>query len=444
LICRDGFWHAQGECFQDGANATQVGAAQILLQLSLEIDGAAESGLAWAQQHQEPLHWAFARTLSNHPAELRLELLAPPASARTRRLSVAFGARLTWLLGAAPSLAALQQAAQELASLAEVDGQTRFETALREQLNTTIAATAQTSGPEVIEGYLLPEAHWQLGAWDTASCDAVCADGGNLSAAEEVAEVFCSRGMWMLCAGPAEAFAGSPPSGTRPCRQCAAGPQEAAVPVWAVLLGLAVGFCCCTILGVFLAGKCLKWVARAMPATPFAGKQNLKDMKMEAKYHVQPAARRMKSRKTVGFEDTEGGFLRRLTTMRPTSSMQSARSTQTGASEAEVAGTKTKVIWDVDMSQLSTMFVQQTYSSNVAPENSNPSSPSPTGRAQRVGKKPSFEIEDVENQKSGNESPSQLSPAGRERSGTLLDMPDGPVCKLETVETIITLRNSTL
>lgn len=30
-----------------------------------------------------------------------------------------------------------------------MDGQTRFETALREQLNTTIAATAQTSGPEV-------------------------------------------------------------------------------------------------------------------------------------------------------------------------------------------------------------------------------------------------------------------------------------------------------
>lgn len=45
-------------------------------QLRVLSDFIAGDGLQWAQQHLDPLYWAFAKTLNVHPAELRA-LTAP-------------------------------------------------------------------------------------------------------------------------------------------------------------------------------------------------------------------------------------------------------------------------------------------------------------------------------------------------------------------------------
>eukprot|EP00438_Fugacium_kawagutii_P027448 Skav208099 [mRNA] locus=scaffold1681:224923:240091:- [translate_table: standard] len=148
------------------------------------------SSLEWAEQNRDALHLAFANSLGAQPSEIRVDLL-PPGDGRRLLTQLAFNVRITWLLGATNSSnRSSDVAVEELALLADADGMSRFGEALQSELNGTDSRLAGISvealSTEVIDSYVVPEASWILGSWDTAACDAGC--GGD---AMEVAQVTC-------------------------------------------------------------------------------------------------------------------------------------------------------------------------------------------------------------------------------------------------------------
>jgi len=414
-----------------------AGAAQVLLEVSLELPAAGNysDGFEWAREHEGALYWAFARTLNVHPAELRMDLLG--AEGPGRRLlagtAMAFSVRLTMLLEVNASTTALERAAQELAVLPTAPKMSVFQAALFDELYPSEAAgnltnfTAASSmiNVAIIDDYVLPEPAWWV------DCD--CADG-----VAEVGEIVCSRGLWLACTGPAELRAGPMPStsGSCACGAALPAPEDSvlgpslAVPVW-LLAAAGIGGCgCCMLLGVFLASRCLRCFFRALPAEPFSGKRTLKGMgdgDIEASYTVQPALRPEKSRRrTVDFGDAEPGFLRRLSTLRVGTMATDAKSEEAVSQSKTAKSAKTHVVWDLDMTKVTTMFVKKT-STDQREADGSPSrarrsglrgASSPKSNASSAMLQVSFPADghDVEDQAA---SPS--SRVSRERSGTLLD-----------------------
>eukprot|EP00913_Durusdinium_trenchii_P021116 g19841.t1 len=145
LQCRDGRWQVRGECFLEGVNVTEASAAQILLRLSLDLEGMnASDGFAWAEQHLDHLYRAFGKTIDVHPAELRLQLLPSSLGRRLGQTTLAFDVRLTLLLEANVSTLSLQEAMQDLAYLADVTGISHFEDALQKELESAGSASTVT------------------------------------------------------------------------------------------------------------------------------------------------------------------------------------------------------------------------------------------------------------------------------------------------------------
>ncbi|CAE7034376.1 unnamed protein product [Symbiodinium sp. CCMP2456] len=72
-LCHEGRWRIRGECLPEGTNVTQSGAAQVLLDVALDLPELSNfsDGYYWARAHETALYWAFAKTLGVHPAELR-------------------------------------------------------------------------------------------------------------------------------------------------------------------------------------------------------------------------------------------------------------------------------------------------------------------------------------------------------------------------------------
>ena len=445
LWCQHGRWQVRGECILEGINVTEAAAAQILLHVNLDLEGSNESdGVQWAQQHLDPLYTAFATTMDVHPAELRLQLLAssmPVIPDRRLAQVLNFDVRLTLLLGVMNVSNRSQQTVQVLEYLAGDPGMSRFEEGLRNALNAQRgnsllrAYFGALSTTEVIDSYWLPEAVWVNGPWDSAcqSC-----------AAMETREVTCSRGSWLLCSGPMEGLAGPQPSSQRPCGQCADAPQMMMASVWMPLAGLVVGLCCCVILGMCIARRCLRFVSRWMPQQSFSGQQALGEVGMQASYHVERGLRPMKSRISSG-DEGEGGFLRRLKTMKSTATGRSSQTHRTERSGAEMRASKTKVVWDLDADQLSSMM-QKTRSLRSLRDNGN--AQSPTSPSTRDGARmSSFELDlddTVSAQKSDRSgrsgrplSPS--SPARRQASnGTLLESGNlSPVARADTEITVM-------
>lgn len=454
-LCHEGRWRIRGECLPEGTNVTQSGAAQVLLDVALDLPELSNfsDGYYWARAHETALYWAFAKTLGVHPAELRIELLQARGSARRLLLSllhVAFTVRLTMLLQVNVSRAAMEQAAQELAGLSSVPKMAVFEAALLEELdvsnqtNGNISASSSVTDVMMLDDYTLAQPSWYVSNWDMSGCDDYCASGAG-GGGQQVGEVLCSRGLRLACEGPMQSMAGPLPSATRSCPPCPGQVPEAfGMPMWALGSAGVAGCCCCTLCGIFLAYRCLRALARAMPPEPFSGTKHLKDMKdIEASYTVQPAVRPMKSRKrTVNFNDAEPGFMRRLSTFRTKSMATDAQS-----EEMNVEETKTHVVWNVDMSQLTTMFPQTTSKSDRQEQDEPTRSSlrdasSPKGSNSRVLQHASFAAclgsdEPSAESPSHGQSPAAIS---RQRSGTLLDRFDlvGPT------ETDITLEWSKL
>lgn len=452
-LCHEGQWRIRGECLPEGTNVTQSGAAQVLLDVSVDLPELSNfsDGYYWARAHETALYWAFAKTLGVHPAELRIELLQARGSVRRLLLSlshVAFTVRLTMLLQVNVSRAAMEQAAQELAGLSSVPKMAVFEAALLEELDISnqtdgnISAASSVADLMMIDDYTLAQPSWYVSNWDMSGCDDYCASGSD-GGGQQVGEVLCSRGLRLACEGPMQSMAGPQPSATRSCPPCPPQVPEAfGMPMWALGSAGVVGCCCCTLCGIFLAYRCLRALARAMPPEPFSGTKHLKDMKdIEASYTVQPAVRPIKSRKrTVNFNDAEPGFMRRLSTFRTKSMATDAQS-----EEMNVEETKTHVVWNVDMSQLTTMFPQTTSKSDRQ-EQDEParSSLRDASSPKRSNSRASF-APGLGSDEPSAESPShrQTSPSAaisRQRSGTLLDRVDlvGPT------ETDITLEWSKL
>eukprot|EP00439_Symbiodinium_sp_Y106_P077146 s1614_g16.t1 len=457
-LCHEGQWRIRGECLPEGTNVTQSGAAQVLLDVSVDLPELSNfsDGYYWARAHETALYWAFAKTLGVHPAELRIELLQARGSVRRLLLSlshVAFTVRLTMLLQVNVSRAAMEQAAQELAGLSSVPKMAVFEAALLEELDISnqtdgnISAASSVADLMMIDDYTLAQPSWYVSNWDMSGCDDYCASGSD-GGGQQVGEVLCSRGLRLACEGPMQSMAGPQPSATRSCPPCPPQVPEAfGMPMWALGSAGVVGCCCCTLCGIFLAYRCLRALARAMPPEPFSGTKHLKDMKdIEASYTVQPAVRPIKSRKrTVNFNDAEPGFMRRLSTFRTKSMATHAQS-----EEMNVEETKTHVVWtltsrNVDMSQLTTMFPQTTSKSDRQ-EQDEParSSLRDASSPKRSNSRASF-APGLGSDEPSAESPShrQTSPSAaisRQRSGTLLDRVDlvGPT------ETDITLEWSKL
>ena len=49
-VCQDGLWHVRGECLRAGADVVQRVAAQVLLQISLDLpEESSRDSLTWAQ-----------------------------------------------------------------------------------------------------------------------------------------------------------------------------------------------------------------------------------------------------------------------------------------------------------------------------------------------------------------------------------------------------------
>eukprot|EP00435_Cladocopium_sp_Y103_P069470 s320_g33.t1 len=462
LVCRNGRWHVRGECIEEGVNVTEMAATQILLHVNLDLEAADQSdGLQWAQQHLDPLYWAFAKTLNVHPAELRLQLF-PSSGAPTvptgpdlpdRRLAqlLAFDVRLTLLLEAM-NVSHAVQTTQVLEGLPIEPGMSLFEQALKEELNATDDADGQLQrvsfgslgNAEVLDRYFLPEALWRAGPWDSAACS--CGDASDN--AVETSEVTCSRGSWLLCSGPVESLAGPRPASERPCSQCPG--QMMMASVWIPLAALGVGLGCCMILGFCVARRCLKFSSRMMPQQSFAGKQNLQEVGVEATYHVEPGIRPMKSRKSSG--DEEAGFLRRMRTMKSTVTSKSAKTNHTEKSGPEMKAAKTKVVWDLDVGQLSTMLMEKTRSLRSLRDNGNArSSTSPSSRD--GARMSSFDLDmddmvsahSMKSDRSGRSGrpASPSSPSSRARrqasgtSGTLLESPESPVARKDTEITVM-------
>lgn len=458
LLCLNGRWQVRGECIEEGVNVTEMAASQILLHVNLDLEAADESdGLQWAQQHLDPLYWAFAKTLNVHPAELRLQLL--PSSSRAavpdlpdRRLAqvvLAFDVRLTLLLEAM-NISDAQQTTQVLEGLPVEPGISLFEQALKEELNVSSNADGQLQqvsfgslgNAEVLDRYFLPEALWLAGPWDSAACSC----SGDADSAMETSEVTCSRGSWLLCSGPVESLAGPRPSSERPCSQCPG--QMMMASVWMPLAALGLGLCCCMMLGFWVARRCLKFSSRMMPQQSFAGKQNLEEVGVEAAYHVEPGIRSMKSRKSSG--DEEAGFLSRMRTMQSTVTAKSAKTNNTEKSGAEMKAAKTKVVWDLDVGQLSTMLMEKTRSLRSLRDSGNVRSP--TSPSSRDGARmSSFDLDmddmvsaqSIRSDRSGRSgrsgrptSPSSPSRARRQASGTLLS-PESPVARKDTEITLM-------
>lgn len=450
LLCRNGRWQVRGECIEEGVNVTEMAAMQILLHVNLDLEAADQSdGLQWAQQHLDPLYWAFAKTLNVHPAELRVQLLPSSASGAVpavpdlpdRRLAevvLAFDVRLTLLLEAI-DVPDAQQTTQVLEGLPVEPGISLFEQALKEELNVTSDADGQLQrvsfgspgNAEVLDRYFLPEAVWLAGPWDSAACSC----SGDADSAMETSEVTCSRGSWLLCSGPAESLAGPRPTSERPCSQCPG--QMMMASVWMPLAALGMGLCCCMMLGFWVARRCLKFSSRMMPQQSFAGKQNLQEVGVEAAYHVEPGIRSMKSRKSSG--DEEAGFLSRMRTMKSTVTAKSAKTNNTEKSGAEMKAAKTKVVWDLDVGQLSTMLMEKTRSLRSLRDSGNArSSTSPSSRD--GARMSSFDLDmddmvsaqSMKSDRSGRSgrpvSPSSPS-ARRQASGTLLESPESPVAR---------------
>lgn len=421
---------------------TEASAAQILLRLSLDLEGMnASDGFAWAEQHLDHLYRAFGKTIDVHPAELRLQLLPSSLGRRLGQTTLAFDVRLTLLLEANVSTLSLQEAMQDLAYLADVTGISHFEDALQKELESAGSASTVTrvilgtlGSAEVIENYFLPEPFWIVGPWDTAACAAACGE------ASEIAEVTCSRGSWLLCSGPAELLAGPQPSSERPCSSCPA--TTASIPGWVLLAALGVGLCCCTIMGFCLAKRCLKSMSRALPQQGYTGQQNLGDVGTQA-YHVEPGLRTAKSRKSASSGGDGEGFLQRLRTMKTmksTTTAKSSRSRKTAKSDEEVKSAKTKVVWDLDMEEIKTSFAYgQSRAEGRGPRNTFEIE-CDVDLEDPVALEPSWDEEQQRRQPSDKRpwSPSSsLSRPSRQRSGTLLDGPESPMHKADTELTIM-------
>ncbi|OLQ14937.1 hypothetical protein AK812_SmicGene880 [Symbiodinium microadriaticum] len=208
-FCQDGRWRVQGECLKEDAEVVQSAAVQVVLEANNY-----SSSLLWAQAHEDELYWAFARTLSVHPSELRLELL-PEAIAFAVRLTellsaldmdsaaqklnsldgaqaIAFAVRLTELLSALD----MDSAAQKLNSLDGAQEMEVFGGALAEELpgygesgNISAIATVASDGALVenflcvatIDRYVLTAPSWRV-EWDDSAC-ASCSGGQSVGQA---------------------------------------------------------------------------------------------------------------------------------------------------------------------------------------------------------------------------------------------------------------------
>jgi len=357
LLCSDGLWQVRGECIPQGAAVTTEPAVQILLRMNLAIEDSEKSSLEWAQENQEALHLAFAKSLEINPSEIRLDLL--PAGVRLRRLAqaVAFDVRITWLLGATNSSNSSDVAVQELELLADAQGMSRLGQALQDELNGTdignVSLDALSTG--VIENYMVPEVSWVLGPWDTSACE--CGANGAL----EVAEVTCSRGSWLLCSGIPR------PSSERPCRHCL-GESTLAFPSWILPTALGVGFCCCGILGAFLARHFLRKLISRLFLGPGV------DLEPGENAAEKANVLSVDSLKSATDPD-DMSVIKRLSTIRPTLTRQSS----SHSADEEMQAAKTRVIWDLDFKKISAFFSGQRYSSHVTPDphaRSNVQSPS--------------------------------------------------------------------
>jgi len=239
LLCKDGFWQVRGECTLEGTAVTSGTAAQVLLSVTLGNEVFLGDGLEWAQQNQESIHLAFAKSLDMHPAEIRVDLLSPGVYGRRLLAQLVFDVRLTWLLEVR------NVSLEELEWTADAQSLS-FGQALRDELNTTsLLVSMEALSAEVIANYLQPEPFWVRGSWDTAACDAQCSGNATNAAITQVADVTCSRGFWLLCSG-----AGPRPSSTKPCGQCAA---ENATLASILITAVVVGACSCGTCGLCIA-----------------------------------------------------------------------------------------------------------------------------------------------------------------------------------------------
>jgi len=367
-FCQDGRWHVQGECLQEDAEVVQSAAVQVVLEVALDLPEANNysSSLLWAQAHEDELYWAFARTLSVHPSELRLELLPEVGSARRLRgTALTFAVRLTELLSSALDM---ESAAQKLQSLDGAQEMEAFGGALAEELygeSGNISAIATVASVAAIDRYVLPAPSWRV-EWDDSAC-AACSGG------QSIGQVFCSRGPWLACEGP-NSPAGPRPSRTRDCPPCRSqsdplvvagggGIQSGSVqlPIWfAALLSLCAGIGCCgsAACGIFLAWRCPRYMKRVEPDEPPAlffpqecehvpTERSVGSLFQRARFLSLPVhscwtdlVDRSKSRKSSGeFSDVEPGLLQHISTMQTV-----------GSSKSEE---------ESDMARRSTMFVQR-------------------------------------------------------------------------------------
>ncbi|CAE7190396.1 unnamed protein product, partial [Symbiodinium sp. KB8] len=343
-FCQDGRWRVQGECLKEDAEVVQSAAVQVVLEVALDLPEANNysSSLLWAQAHEDELYWAFARTLSVHPSELRLELLPEAGTARRlRSTAIAFAVRLTELLSSALDM---DSAAQKLNSLDGAQEMEVFGGALAEELygeSGNISAIATVASVATIDRYVLTAPSWRV-EWDDSAC-ASCSGG------QSVGQVFCSRGPWLACQGP-NSPAGPIPADARDCPPCrsqsdplvvAGGgdfqPGSVQLPIWfAALLSLCAGVGCCgsAACGIFLAWRCPRYMSRVEPDEPPAlffpqecervlTERSIGSLFQRPRFLSLPVQScwtdlvdRSKSRKSSGdFSDVEPGLLQHISTM---------------------------------------------------------------------------------------------------------------------------------
>lgn len=353
FLCSQGRWQLQSECLTVNASSAKEAAVQVLLGLNLELDGSSElTGLAWAQSNEENLLRAFAARLGVHPAQLRMELLEGDSLQPLRRLTTlsasdsAFAVRITLLLGQEASAEDLEEAAQELAAVA--DSQALLEVLANQteagedstQIRSLISAVL--SQPAILREYTLPAAAWIVGAWDSV-CDILCAQDAEHTSLQ-TREVRCSRGRSIGCLGPAAIEAGPKPAEVRPC-EC--GDLLVSQASWALPLLLAACICCSC------CGGCCGYVLLLRHAgAPKSGARRLRALGLNAGFHVgEASAGDWQLPRSETLEDQELG---ETSVPDDVGRRRSSKLSLESASE-----TKAHVVWSVDLEEVSQYFARQ-------------------------------------------------------------------------------------